>query len=50
MNIIVKQTTSDLKVKILTMAQEFNVKVRSQMTELLTPGRNTSKDYFRNIQ
>jgi hypothetical protein len=44
------QTTSDLKVKILTMAQEFNVKVRSQMTELSTPGRNTSKDYFRNIQ
>lgn len=44
------QTASDLKVKILTMAQEFNVKVRSQLTELSTPGRNTSKDYFRNIQ
>lgn len=44
------QTASDLKVKILTMAQEFNLKVRSQLTELSTPGRNTSKDYFRNIQ
>ena len=47
------QTASDLKVKILTMAQEFNVKVRSQMTELSTPDRDTrdtSKDYFRNIQ
>ncbi|VXD24516.1 hypothetical protein [Planktothrix paucivesiculata] len=44
------QTASDLKVKILTMAQEFNVKVRSQITELSTPGENTSKDYFTNIQ
>lgn len=44
------QTASDLKVKILKMAQEFNVKVRSQMTEVTAAAPNTSKEYFKNIQ
>lgn len=51
MNEILQVTTaSGLKTKILAMAQEFNVNVRSQITELSAPGRNTSKDYFRHIQ
>jgi hypothetical protein len=42
-------TASDLKVKILQMAREFNTLVRTRATELSAPTPETSTAYFGNI-
>ncbi|HEY9835306.1 MAG TPA: hypothetical protein V6D27_00200 [Vampirovibrionales bacterium] len=44
------KTASELKVKILPMAREFNTLVRTRSVELSAPSLETSRTYFGNIR